>query len=128
MMRLFLVALTGLMAVPAFADQLILSAESLYELPRIGNPAVEVLHAHPSLLAVQPAANLHFTFASCSEDLPLRAEVQNVGKVVFVKVHVNYGGECRGMPVDRNYSLQISSDFDLESQVVVLNPTNQTWR
>lgn len=94
-------------------------------LPAIRVIAVEVDNG-PRFAAVQPTAMLKFAFSSCAE-MSFVPSIEEENGVLFVSV--KFPGltfDCMGPSIEREYSVQISSDF--RNSVVVLNPVVKLYK
>ena len=94
-------------------------------LPALKEVSVKVTHG-PQMAAVQPFAEVAFKHASCARQ-PLSATTEQVGNLLVVRVQNEPNArDCRAMPRDHDYLLQISSDFGLTTRVIVLNPLSRS--
>jgi hypothetical protein len=106
------------------ADELV-EGEGLFPtLPVLISPKV-ILHPPPELAAVQPTASLVFSFSSCAaREWTVERQVQTVldGDRVVLRLS-DPGFDCLGPTIEREYTVQISSDASPADRYVLLNPT-----
>ena len=96
-------------------------------LPFLKDAKVKI-NAGPSFAAVQTTAYISFKFSSCRGfNFEVKKEEAAVAMqkttLVALVIPANQS-ECRGLPVERDYRIQISSDVLLDGQYVLVNPTN----
>lgn len=111
-------SLITFLAAQSFAIDI--TSSDVADLPQLKGAAVSVKLPHP-MTAVQPTAHVTFKYNSCAVR-QFEGQIAKENGVYFIKIEDKKKWDCRARGVDRDYSVQISSDFRLGSQVVLLNP------
>jgi hypothetical protein len=114
MKKIILSTMLSLFSSLAFAD---LS----YSLPAVSDIRV-VVEKGPAVAAVEPRATLKFKYASCAVQ-SLDVDVKENPYEIVVEIRLPGNAlDCMGLAKDREYSFQISSQFNGQ-KVIVNNPT-----
>jgi hypothetical protein len=107
------------------ADELIESDEDLIpDLPVLIDPGV-IFHPPPEFAAVQPTASLQFRYASCAKRVwTVERKAQKVleGERVMLRLQ-DQAVDCFGPTIEREYTVQVSSDAGIDDRYVLINPT-----
>lgn len=127
MLRLLALVSIFLSAFSSTGHALTINAQDLAKLPAIQVVGVEV-DSGPRFASVQPTAFLRVKHSSCAV-MPLEAKSDVQSGVLFVTVTLPQGQvDCMAVGTEREYTLQISSDFRPGMRVVVLNPATTFYK
>ncbi len=89
------------------------------DLPQVSDVEIAI-DMGPELATVQPTATITFTYASCGAR-NFQADTEKTGDTVVITILDQDDADCKAVAVDREYSLQVSSDATSE-YYVLLNP------
>ena len=103
----------------AHAETISIETSAIQALPSLQIKKL-VVDPGPAFAAVQPTASIVFDYMSCSR-FAFSAQVEEKGNLLLVSVQLDpLQRECHGPLINREYTLQISSNF--HHQVIMLNP------
>jgi hypothetical protein len=91
----------------------------------LGTPSV-IVHPAPQFAAVQPTADLKFSYSSCAErSWKVKRETKQTfeGTVTLVQIEDAGAFDCFGPTIKRDYTVQISSDVTIDGNYVLVNPS-----
>lgn len=111
-------AFTVLFASQSFAIQAIDTAD-IAQLPVLQNVKLTQTVVGP-MLTVQPQALIEFTYRSCAPRF-FEANIEEMKGILFVSIIEKIGLDCMGPTMEREYSVQYSSDATENQKVVILN-------